>query len=675
MGRVVGIDVGGTFTDLYYTDSQSGIEKILKVPSTPDDPSRGLLDALRMADIDPRELDALLHGTTIATNAIIERKGARCALVTTRGFRDILELGRRDRPTMYGLTGVHVPLIPRDRRWEVRERVDHRGKVLVPLDDAEVRELGAVLMEQKVDAVVIAFIHAYAHPRHEERVRDLLTAINPNWEIVTSASVIREYYEFERTSTAVIQGYLQPLVSRYARNLADKLRDWGFRRDVLIMQSNGGVAPLPELGRRSAYIVRSGPAAGVIAAADVARNAGFHKIITADMGGTSFDVAVVLNSEPRIAENTLLEFRVPLRLPMIDVHTIGAGGGSIASIDRGGILQVGPRSAGAMPGPVCYRRGGTEPTVTDANLVLGRIDNESPIGGSGKSRVLLDVEGARKAVFALGARLSLPMEETAEAILAVVNQRMAGRIRLISIEQGLDPREFAMVAFGGAGPMHGAALIREVGIKTQLVPAYPGVLCAMGCAIADIRYDLSQTIEQRLDRMDITALQEVLRQQRADGEAQLKKSEAPHDSVRATHFADMAYQGQIHALRVPVEVDWNAARLTQAFIDTYRRDFGNTLDDMPVVVVNVRTTIYGVRGTRAAKAPAKLTSSAPKPFKRRPVYFGGWTDAAIYRRTDLLPGMTFNGPAIVEQDDATTVIEPGMTTRVDAAGNLLVAVA
>ncbi len=673
MGAVVGIDVGGTFTDLYYTDPERGIETILKVPSTPDDPSRGLLDSLRVARIDPSSLEALLHGTTIATNAIIERKGARCALVTTRGFRDILELGRRDRPNMYGLTGVQQPLIPRDRRWEVNERVDHRGKVLVPVDDAEVRALGAVLKEQNVDAVVIAFIHAYAHPAHEDRVRDLLAAINPAWEIVTSASVIREYYEFERTSTAVVQGYLQPLVFRYARNLHSKLREWGFLRDVLIMQSNGGVAPLTELGKRSAYIVRSGPAAGVIAAGEVARHAGFNKIITADMGGTSFDVAVVINSEPRIAENTLLEFRVPLRLPMIDVHTIGAGGGSIASLDRGGILQVGPRSAGAVPGPVCYRRGGTEPTVTDANLVLGRIDIDSPIGGSGATKVSLDVDGARKAVTALGTKLGLSMEETAEAILAVVNQRMAGRIRLISIEQGLDPREFAMVAFGGAGPMHGAALIREVGIKTQLVPAYPGVLCAMGCAIADIRYDLSQTIEQRLDRTDMGALQAVLKQQRADGEAQLQKSEAPHDSVRASHFADMAYQGQIHALRVPIEADWNAPRLTRAFIETYRRDFGNTLGDIPVVVVNVRTTVVGVRGAHAAKVLAGLTLDKPQPFKRRPVHFGRWTDAAIYRRTDLLPGMQFAGPAIVEQDDATTVVEPGMITRVDAAGNLLVA--
>jgi N-methylhydantoinase A len=380
----------------------------------------------------------------------------------------------------------------------------------------------------------------------------------------------------------------------------------------------------------------------------------------------------VIDNEPRIAENTLLEFRVPLRLPMIDVHTIGAGGGSIASLDRGGILRVGPRSAGAVPGPVCYRRGGTEPTVTDANLVLGRIDAESPIGGSASTRVLLDVEGARKAVRDLGAKLNLSMEEAAEAVLAVVNQRMAGRIRLISIEQGLDPREFALVAFGGAGPMHGAALIREVGIKTQLVPLYPGVLCAMGCAIADIRYDLSQTIEKHVDQMDIGALQALLRKQANDGQAQLKKSEAPHNSVRVTHFADMAYAGQIHALRVPVQADWDGKQLAAAFLDSYRRDFGNTLGDIPVVMVNARTTVLGVRGAHAATLETKPSNAAAKPFKRRPVYFGGWTDAAIYRRGDLAPGMSFDGPAIVEQDDATTVVEPGMRTRVDAAGNLLV---
>ena len=672
MSAVVGIDVGGTFTDLYCVDSKSGAERIIKVPSTPDDPSRALLDSLRAAEIDPAELEALLHGTTIATNAVIERKGARCALVTTRGFRDVLELGRRDRPLMYGLQGVQHPLIPRDRRWEVTERMDYRGRVVTPLDEAEVRALGDVLKTQDVEAVVIALMHSYANPAHEDRIAELLHAANPAWEIVTSTGVIREYYEFERTSTAAVQGYLQPLVSRYARNLQQKLHDWGFARDVLIMQSNGGLSPLSQLGHRSAYIVRSGPAAGVIAAGGLAKQAGFDKIITADMGGTSFDVAVVINSEPRVAEKTDLDFRVPLRLPMIDVHTIGAGGGSIASIDRGGILEVGPRSAGSVPGPICYRRGGTEPTVTDANLVLGRIAVDSPIGGKGK--IALDLPSARNAFERLGKHLGLGIEDAAEAVLAVVNLRMAGRIRLISIEQGLDPREFAMVAFGGAGPMHGAALIREVGIRTELVPPYPGVLCAMGCAIADIRYDYSQTFEQRLDRADVAQIHAVLERQRVEGETQLRNADTPHASVQVAHFADMAYAGQIHALRVRIEAGWNAQQLTDAFVAHYRGEFGNVLENIPAVVVNLRTRVVGVRGGIARRNVATLEGRVPKPIKRRPVYFAGWHDAAIYARDDLLPGMQFDGPAIVEQNDTTTVVEPGMVTRVDAYGNLLVEV-
>ncbi len=673
MSAVVGIDVGGTFTDLYCVDSGSGAERIVKVPSTPDDPSRALLDSLRAAGINPSELEALLHGTTIATNAVIERKGARCALITTRGFRDVLELGRRDRPLMYGMQGVQDPLIPRDRRWEIGERIDYRGRVLVSLDEGEVRELAQVLKAQDIEAVVISLMHSYANPAHEDRIAELIRAANPDWEVVTSTSVIREYYEFERTSTAAVQGYLQPLVSRYARNLQRKLRDWGFDRDVLIMQSNGGLSPLSQLGRRSAHIVRSGPAAGVIASGGLAKQAGFDRIITADMGGTSFDVAVVINSEPRIAEKTDLDFRVPLRLPMIDVHTIGAGGGSIASIDRGGILEVGPRSAGSVPGPICYRRGGTEPTVTDANLVLGRIAVDSPIGGRGS--ISLDLESARAAFARLGAQLGLGVEAAAEAVLAVVNQRMAGRIRLISIEQGLDPREFAMVAFGGAGPMHGAALIREVGIRTELVPPYPGVLCAMGCAIADVRYDYSQTFEQRLDRADVGEIRDVLSRQRAEGEAQLRKADTPHSSVEVMHFADMAYAGQIHALRVAIQAGWDAQRMTEAFVAQYRAEFGNVLENIPAVVVNLRTSVVGTRRGIARRAAAVAArNGGARPAKRRPVYFGGWHDAAIYAREDLLPGMSFEGPAIVEQSDATTVVEPGMSTRVDAFGNLLVEV-
>ena len=671
MAGIVGIDVGGTFTDLFYSGNSTQPHLILKVPSTPQDPSIGLLNALQAAGLTPDELDAILHGTTIATNAVIERRGAKCALITTTGFRDILELGRRDRPTMYGLEGTHEPLVPRDLRFEVNERLDHEGNVLVPLDVAGLRAIGNMLKDSDIESVVIAFLHAYANPAHELQARDILAEINPAWELVVATSVVREYYEFERTSTAVVQGYLQPLVARYAKNLARQLSNWGFDRDVAIMQSNGGVAPLRQLGQRSAYIVRSGPAAGVMAAARLAGEAGFSHIITADMGGTSFDVAVVIDGEPKVAEITNLDFRIPLRLPMIDVHTIGAGGGSIAYLDRGGMLLVGPRSAGAVPGPVAYRRGGTEPTVTDANVVLGRINPESLMNGSDTA---LDVAGARAAVQRLGTELGLGLEAAAEAILAVVNQRMAGRIRLMSIERGLDPRDFAMVAFGGAGPLHGGALIREVGIGTMLVPLYPGVLCALGCAYADLRYDISQTTEKRLDKLLQGELTDIILRQREEGQQQLNDSQVPIDVTTITHAADMAYAGQIHSLRVAIESNWDGPRLEQAFNEVYKATFGNTLVGIPVVIVNLRTIAVGTRTSVPLPQSSSTATGQAKPSSRRRVYFGGWHDTPVFARENLAPGMSFDGPAIIEQSDTTTVVEPGMRLDVDSKGNLLVKV-
>ena len=671
MAGIVGIDVGGTFTDLFYSGDGTRAHRILKVPSTPQDPSVGLLNALKAAGLGPAELDAILHGTTIATNAVIERKGARCALVTTTGFRDILELGRRDRPTMYGLEGTHEPLVPRDLRFEVNERLDHEGNVLAPLDALALKAIGNMLKECKVESVVIAFMHAYANPAHELQARDVLAAINPAWELVTATSVVREYYEFERTSTAVVQGYLQPLVARYAKNLARELANWGYQRDVAIMQSNGGVAPLRQLGSRAAYIVRSGPAAGVMAAARLAAEAGFTHIITADMGGTSFDVAVVINGEPKVAEITNLDFRIPLRLPMIDVHTIGAGGGSIAYQDRGGMLLVGPRSAGAMPGPVAYRRGGTEPTVTDANIVLGRINPASPMNGANTT---LDVAGARAAVSRLGEKLGLGMEQTGEAILAVVNQRMAGRIRLMSIERGLDPRDFAMVAFGGAGPLHCGALMREVGVSTMLVPLYPGVLCALGCVYADLRYDISQTIEKRLDKLVPGELAKIIVRQREQGQQQIRDSEVPIDATLITHAAEMAYAGQIHSLRVTIEPEWDTQRLEQAFNDEYRATFGNTLSGIAVVMVILRTIAIGKRSSAELPHGAASSGAQPQASARRPVHFNGWHDTPVYLRDELAPGMRFDGPAIIEQSDTTTVVEPGMNVVVDSKGNMLVKV-
>jgi N-methylhydantoinase A len=670
MGGILGIDVGGTFTDLFYSGDGIAVDAVLKVPSTPDDPSRGLIDALQAAGIAPSALDIILHGTTIATNAVIERKGARCALITTAGFRDILELGRRDRQRMYGLTGVQQPLIGREMRWEIDERIDHKGHVLVPLDETRLEQLAAALAKEDIEAVVISFLHAYANPVHEERAKAIVQAANPDWQVVVSTDVVREYYEFERTSTAVVQGYLQPLVAGYARNVSKKLGQLGFDRPTLVMQSNGGLVPLARLPDHAANIVRSGPAAGVMAAARLAAQAGFDHVITGDMGGTSYDVAVVVNGVPRIAETTDLDFRVPLRLPMIDVHTIGAGGGSIASLDRGGTLQVGPRSAGAKPGPICFGNGGAEPTVTDADAVLGRINAEHPIGMKHLQR--LDVAAARSAMAELGAKLGLGLEETAQAILTVVDHVMARRTRLLSVEQGHDPRDFVLVAFGGAGPLHGAAIMREVGIRTLLLPPHPGVLCALGCAVGDIRYDLSQTVERPMADLDIEVVTDALARQSAEGRNRLAASGTELSSVHVDHVAEMSYAGQIHALRVPIEASWDKPRLVTAFEEVYRREYGNTLANIPVVVVGLKTVVQGIRAKPVARPAIVEEGRAAAPSSYRDVYFGRWLRTPIFDRGALRPGDRFQGPAIIEQADTTSVVEPGMSARVDAYGNILV---
>jgi len=673
VSAIVGIDVGGTFTDLYFSRDGLSVDRVLKVPSTPDDPSRGLIDALDAAGIKSAELDLILHGTTIATNAVIERKGARCALITTRGFRDVLELGRRDRQRVYGLTGVQDPLVPRAQRWEVDERLDHEGAVLKSLDLGEVRELAVTLAALDLEAIVVSLLHSYANPAHEQQIAAILREVKPGWQVVISSDVVREYSEFERTSTAVVQGYLQPLIARYADNLSAKLEQRGFGGRTLVMQSNGGLIPLQQLPLRAANIVRSGPAAGVMAAATLAKEAGFDKVITGDMGGTSYDVAVVVDGHPRIAEQTELDFRVPLRLPMIDVHTIGAGGGSIAWLDRGGMLQVGPRSAGAAPGPACFGLGGTAPTVTDANAVLSRINADQPIGLRNIAR--LDIAAARAALGTLGAQIGLGVEETAMAILTIVNQHMAGRTRLLSVEQGHDPREFALVVFGGAGPLHGAAIMREVGVKTMLLPPYPGVLCALGCAMADLKYDVSRTIEQLVADLSPGLVAEILQSQRAAVEASLEDSEVPTVETIISHFADMSYAGQIHALRVPVKLEWSPSRMAEAFQQVYAQEYGNTLGDIPVTIVSLKTSGRGIRPQVQRPAGLPVAATPAVPATTRPVYFDGWRDTAIYDRVQLVPGNVFAGPAIVEQVDTTAVIEPDMRARVDIFGNILIEMA
>ena len=670
MAAIVGIDVGGTFTDLYLSPGDGGPDRVVKVPSTPDDPSRGLADALDACGVDLKDLGLILHGTTIATNAVIERKGAKAALVTTKGFRDVLELGRRDRQKPYGLTGVHRPLIPRSQRWEVTERLDHAGNVVTPLCETEVHSLATALAQADLEAVVIAFLHSYANPEHERRAAEIFRAARNDWQIVTSSDVVREYYEFERTSTAVVQAYLQPIVARYAEKLQTRLADKAIHAQTLVMQSNGGLVPLERLARSAANIVRSGPAAGVMAAARLAAEAGFDKIITGDMGGTSYDVAVVVDGQPPVAETTELDFRVPLRLPMIDVHTIGAGGGSIASLDRGGMLTVGPQSAGAVPGPVCFARGGTQPTVADANAVLARINPDHPIGLTNIDR--LDVDAARKALADLGAGIGLDAEETALAILTVVNQTMAGRTRLLTVEQGHDPRDFALVIFGGAGPLHGAAIMREVGIRTMILPPYPGVQCALGCAIADIRYDMSLTVERLVAEIEPSFVKKALATQRSEGAAKLAVSAGDITRTTIDHVAHMSFAGQIHSLRVPINADWTPERMAEAFRTVYAQENGAAPGDLPVTLVSLKTTVHGHRGQGGSSAAMAEVDGAPKANARRPVRFAEWHDTPVYARTSLQPGHRFEGPAIIEQEDTTAVIEPGMKARVDRFGNVLV---
>jgi N-methylhydantoinase A len=671
---VVGVDVGGTFTDLFFLDGGDPRPRIVKVPTTSPDPSAGVIDALERAEIDAPGLSQFLHGTTIATNALIERRGATCALITTTGFRDILELGRRDRPHIYGLSGKHKPLIARDQRWEADERIDHRGNVLVKLDEQRITELAAGLRGEGLQTIVVCFLHSYVNPAHEERARELLLAVEPRWHVVISSAVLSEYYEFERTSTAVVQGYLQPLVTSYATRLGERLSSAGFRGEALIMQSNGGLIPASRAGEQASHIVRSGPAAGVIAATRLANEAGFDRVITGDMGGTSFDVAVSLGGQLTETDTALLDFRMPVRVPMLDVRTIGAGGGSIAWLDRAGILQVGPRSAGSDPGPAALGRGGSEPTVTDANLVLGRINDARPIGAGS-----LYLHRARAALGALGEKLGMNPEEMASAVLKVVNARMAGEIRLVTIEHGQDPREFALVCFGGAGPLHGAALLGELQIGVMLVPAVPGVLCAMGCALADVRYDFSQTVERTLPRasdhepgtLDPADLDAVLTAQRERGMRRLQRDGMALASVEVRHLADMSYQGQVHRLRVPVETAWDGQRLRAAFIERHRREFGTDLGDLDVRLVSARTTVLAKQPRRHLEHASPATGT-PMPCERRPVHFEEWVQTPVYAREDLRPGAELEGPMIVEQDDTTTVIEPGMHVRVDRLANLVV---
>ena len=673
----IGVDVGGTFTDVFAFDGEAGRFEIAKVASTPGAQADGFMSGIDASGAPVASIETIVHGTTVATNAILERKGAKCGLVATRGFRDALELGRRTRPRRWGLAGSFEALIPRELRLDVTERIDAQGRVVLPLDEDEFRDAVTTLRDADCDALVIHFIHSYANPAHERRAAEIARELWPNAFISTGAEVLAEIREFERVSATALNGWVQPLMARYIGAAEQRLADAGFGRQLLLMQGNGGMMSTRTACHAAAQTVLSGPAAGAIAAARLSQAAGFENVLACDMGGTSFDLTLIRDGRPSVSNEKDLAYSIPLHLSLVDIHTIGSGGGSIASVDASGLLRVGPESAGASPGPICYGRGGDAPTVTDANAVLGRIDTASLAGDLASA----DLEHVRaRIVETVGKPLGLNAEDAAAAILAVADNQMANAARMVSIEKGHDPREFVLFAFGGAGPMHSAAIARELGIPKVLVPRFPGITSALGCVLADVRHDYVRSLHRPLADVDPGLGQSVLDEQAAEGRALIEAEGVAVTAIDVVHEADMLYRGQSHVFRIPVlGPGFDLERIRSTFAEHYRRRFDIELPEMVPMLVNLRTTVIGRRASFDFASLARAENGAGTNDPRigsRPVRFDGeWHETAIYDRAALAPGATVEGPAIIEQLDTTIPIEPGVVAEVDGFGNLLVPVA
>ena len=611
-------------------------------------------------------------------------------MITTRGFRDVLEMRRRDRPHTWGLRGEFKPVIPRHLRLEVDERVLADGSLHTELDTEQVRAAAAELLANGCEAICVFFINAFANKTNEHKALQVVKSVWPNQFVTSAVLVLPEIREFERCSTAALSAVLQPVVGEYLNKLDGSLRDAGFGGELLIVQSNGGVMSLETASDMPFKTALSGPAAGVIACAEIAKASGYNRVITGDMGGTSFDVSLIDENGASLAAQTAIEFGLVIRSPMIQIETIGAGGGSIASVDTSQMLSVGPQSAGSNPGPACYSRGNTRPTVTDANVVLGRIASDRPLGGGLLKP--LDLSLATKAIKEhIADPLGIDVMSAAEAILKVANSKMAGAIRLVSIEKGYDPRDFAYMPFGGGGALHVCAMMREVGVKNGLIPRYPGVTSALGCVIADMRHDGVQTLNASLDTLDMNQVTVLI-----DSISQTCHKRLDHSGVKFVQVQeylsfDMLYVGQTHTLSVAIDADtatqegqapdkssmrdWKTLsvnEIRQAFESTYLKAFGRTLGNIGIKVLNLRFSVVGVRPKFDLSVLAPTTSSMPPALGHQPVFHNGQThNATRYARLDLPVGTIIKGPAILEQSDTTVWLEPGFTALVDKLGNLI----
>jgi N-methylhydantoinase A len=678
MSTIVGVDVGGTFTDLFVLADDGRTLRTAKVPSTRPDQSEGIRNALAAAGVGPQELATMVHGTTVGTNALLERRGAVTGIITTRGFADVLEMRRRDRPQTWGLRGHFEPVVPRNLRVEVDERVLADGTVLEPVNPEAVRDAAKALLEQGAEAVCVFFINSYANDENERVAAQAVRAVWPNNHVTVASNILPEIREFERLSTAALNAYLQPVIGDYLERLEGGLRDAGFAGALLIVQSNGGIMSAETARELPVRTALSGPAAGVITAERLAEATGIEDIITCDMGGTSFDVALVAGGKSALTAQTSVDFGMVIRTPMVEITTIGAGGGSIAWVDRGGLLQIGPRSAGSDPGPACYGLGNPYPTVTDANLVLGRINAARPIGGRLES---LDIEAAETAIRThVGEPLALDTVAAAEAVLRVANARMAGAIRLVSVERGYDPGKFAAMPFGGAGALHVGALIKEVGLGKALVPRYPGITSALGCVLADMRHDQVHTLNVLLADLDEGAVALEMTERAEAGLAVIGNAGVSFERTSITFEFDMLYVGQTHTVPVALPddvLDSGLSRETirESFNVAYTRVYGQLLDGIGHRVMNLRVAAIGVRPRLDLKllAPEDSGSVEDAEAGHRSVWDDGeWRNATVYQRLALPRGAVIQGPAVFEQPDSTIFLEHDLLAEVDKYGNLLI---
>jgi N-methylhydantoinase A len=676
---LAGVDVGGTFTDLFLFDEERRSFRTQKVPSQRGDEAAGFMHGLTaLGGLD--QIGSIVHGTTVGTNTLLERRGPPVGVITTRGFRDVLEMRRRDRRRTWGLWGDFTPIASRDLRIEVDERTLADGTILHAVDPEQVRNAARELRRRGAEALAIIFINSYVTSDNERQALAAAQEVWPNEHLCASHQVLPEIREFERSSTTAINAYLQPVVGAYLARLEAALARGGFGGQFQIIQSNGGIMSTDTARRLPVRTALSGPAAGVIAAAAISSAAGHPNIITCDLGGTSFDVSVIVDGKPSLSAQTTIDFGIVVRTPMIEITTIGAGGGSIAWVDRGGLLQIGPESAGSVPGPACYGQGNDRPTLTDAHVVLGRINAERPIGGKLNR---LDVEAAKRAVAThVGAPLGLEVMAAAEAIIRVADARMAGAIRLVSVERGHDPARFAAMPFGGGGALHAGALVRDVGLSCAIVPPFPGVTSAFGCVIADIRHDQVQTLNILLDEADIAALDRRMVEAGEAAKSVVEKTGVSVIGIDVVYELDMHYLGQTHtvAATLPVRLRSSSTGVTReiirrAFETAYSSLFSRLLGTIPVRIVSLRTAAIGRRPPFdiSVFAPAAGNSLTKARRGTRRVWFaGGWHDAEIWSRLDLPAGAVIAAPAILEQPDATIVIDSGLQGRVDDLGNVIV---